>query len=212
MKQDHSQPHDSNYQNVQASSKFQLKQHKTASPPRRFTRLRLQSVQSQQKPAFVTKSSLPYAIFHQNILASIIRRSRNKHFPFLMQELESQEQYLIGIGKTLEDSDEEWQSLCSAPSTMSLCNSDTEASEDTLDPPSDTELYGLCAKSPPSPVPSQVFLEAAISLETVAYSSSLSPPQLLSSSEASSEAFSEESSALEQERGHRLRSGRLVGG
>ena len=184
------QSHGDSRQDERPGFKSLNEQHKKgANPPprRRSARLQLHSVQSHQKPAFVTKSSLSFGTFHQNALTDIIRRSSHKHFLFLMREFESQRQHLIasGTGKTLEDSDEEWQSLCPTPTTPSSHDSDSEASEDTLDSPSDTELFGLCAKSPLSPLP--------IPFEASSDSSLSSPPPSFSG-------------------GYRLRSGRLVGG
>lgn len=160
----HGDSQQSGYPGFKSLSRVQHK--KGAVPPRRSPRLQLHSIQSQRKPVISSKSSLPLPIFHQNIVASIIRRSKHKHFPHLVRELEAQTQQLAdtGTGKTLEDSDEEWQSTCSTPSTPSSCDSGTEASEDTLSPSSETELFGLRAKSPsPSPSASEASSEASSS-------------------------------------------------
>ena len=133
-------------------------------PLRRSARLQLHSVLSHRKPAFVSKSTLPYRDFHSNLVAQIYRRTTHKNFPFLLQDLETHRRQLaeLGTDKTLEDSDDEWQSLYSTPdpsSDESDTSSHSEASEEALSAPSDTELFGLRAKSPlpsgtPSPTPS----------------------------------------------------------
>ncbi len=143
-----SQSHGSNHQRpgVQFLSSSQK-----SVPPRRSTCLQnSQSQEKLEKPACHPKLSLPLSTFHSNILTIIYRRSTYKYFPSLVRKLEDQRRQLDGTGRTLDDSDEEWP----PQSTPSPHDSGSEASKDTLNPPSDTELFGLVAKSPPSPSPS----------------------------------------------------------
>lgn len=183
MASDQPQSHNGSKRGGYPGSKSLLsEQHKKAvnSPSRRSARLQLHSVQSHRISAPIktkTKSSLPLSAFHSNTVARIYRKSAHKHFPFLVREIEAQKQQLIGTGKTLEDSDDD-QSTYPTP-TASPDDTDidslSEASEDTLSAPSDTELFGLRAKSP-SPAPIASGSSSPTSPETVAESPSLSPP------------------------------------
>ena len=121
------------------------------------------------------KSSLPLSVFHSNTIARIYRQSSHKNFPNLTREVEAQKQKLISAGKTLEDSDEE-QSTYSTPAASPEdidIDSLSEASESTLSAPSDTELFGLRAKSPTSTASSSS--DSTNSTQTLVESPSLSP-------------------------------------
>ena len=154
MASSHGGSHRSDHPGSESLPKTQHK--KDVIPLRRSARLQqLSSVQSQRKPDQF-KSSLPLSTFHLNNIARIYRRSKHKHFPFLVQELEDQQQKLSDTGKTLEDSDGD-QSTYSTPTAsadVSSVDFQSEASEDTLSAPSDTELFGLRAKSPLNPTSS----------------------------------------------------------
>ena len=186
MKSDQPQSHDDSQQDGNPKSEFLPRKHKkSVNPlPRRSTRLQLHSVQSHRIPATTkTKSSLPLSAFHSNNIARIYRRSAHKNFPFLVRDLETQRRQLIGTGKNLEDSDDN-QSPYTTPtaSDNSDINFISEASEDSLSAPSDTELFDLRAKSlSPKPIflELSLFSNFATSPKTVAESlvseSSISP-------------------------------------
>lgn len=194
---------DSRHRRYPGSQSLTEKYKKGVNPPlRRSTRFQLQSIQFRRKPVYTLKSSLLFRAFHENIVAQIYRRSKHKHFPYLLQELESQRQQLIesGTDKIIDDSDEEWQSLCFTLITLLSCDSESEASEDTLEYPSDTEIFGLRAKSPlstPSPSFSEHSSESSDSVSPTSpgtiteESPSLSPlSPFLSASYASPSTFS----------------------
>ena len=105
MTSSHDDSHRSDYFRFESLSKTQHK--KDVIPLRRSARLQqLSSIQSQRKPDQF-KSSLPLSTFHLNNIARIYRRSKHKHFSFLVQELEDQQQKLSDIDKTLENSNED---------------------------------------------------------------------------------------------------------
>lgn len=191
MESDQPQSHDDSQQDGNPGSESLPRKHKKGvNPlPRRSTRLQLHSVQSHRIPATIkTKSSLPLSAFHSNNIARIYRRSAHKNFPFLVRDLETQRRQLIGTGKNLEDSDDN-QSPYTTPtaSDNSDINSISEASEDSLSAPSDTELFGLRAKSL-SPKP--------ISLEPSSSSNSATSPETVAESSASESSASPPSPSL----------------
>lgn len=166
--------HRSGYPGSETLTKQLHKKGANSPPRRRSARLQqLHSVQSHRKPAFVSKSTLPFRTFHLNDIARIYRRSKHKHFPHLVQELESQGQQLTRAGKNFEDSDSN-QSIYSTPTAspdVSSVDFDSEASEDSLSAPSDTEIFDLRVKSPePSPVR---FISSTSSISSTSASASV---------------------------------------
>ena len=93
----------------------------------------------------IPSTTNPNPIWYTNTVARVYCRSKHKHFRHLLRDL-------IQFDKLpLDYVDTDYVPQERSPSP---CDSDSEASESTLELPSDTDIFGLQAKHTPSQAPS----------------------------------------------------------